>query len=68
MADADIEEVLVSDKISFGQKNYKHFIGYLYNCNKVKRLNIMLPKTRPYVKSYDGQTKWTFFWLKMMNY
>ena len=29
--DVDIEKVLVSSKISFGEKNYKHFIGYLYN-------------------------------------
>ena len=31
-----------------------YFIGYLYNGNKVKPLNIMLPKTRAYVKIYDG--------------
>ena len=31
------------------------------NVNKVKPLNIMLPKTRVYVKSYDGQTKWFYF-------
>ena len=43
--------------ISFDEKNYKYFIGYLYNCNKVKTLNIMLPKTDAYVKCYDGQTK-----------
>ena len=29
--DVDIEKVLVSNKISFGEKNYKYFIGYLYN-------------------------------------
>ena len=28
--------VLVSNKISFGEKNYKYLIGYLYNGNKVK--------------------------------
>ena len=27
----DIEKVLASDKIYFGEKNYKHFIGYSYN-------------------------------------
>ena len=59
--DVDIEKVLVSNKISFGGKNYKCFIGYLYNCNKVKLLNIMLPKTSAYVKRYDGQTKWMYF-------
>ena len=42
--DVDIEEVLVSKNISFGEKNYKYFIGYLYNGNKVKPLNIMLSK------------------------
>ena len=29
--DVDIEKVLVSNKISFGGKNYKHFIVYLYS-------------------------------------
>ena len=55
--DVDTEKVLVSKKISSGEKNYKYFIGYLYNDHKVKPLHIMLPKTSAYVKSYDGQTK-----------
>ena len=59
MGDIDIEKV--SNKISFGEKNYKYFIGYLYNGNKVKPLNIMLSKTSSYVKSYDGHTKWMSF-------
>ena len=42
-------------------KNYKHFIGYLYDNHKVKALHIMLPKTTAYLKSYDGQTKWMYF-------
>ena len=57
----DIAKVLVSNKITFGEKNYKYFIGYLYNDDKVKPLDIMLPKTSAYVKSYDGQTKWMYF-------
>ena len=57
----DIEKVLVSKKISFGEKNSKYFIGYLYKDHKVKSLYIMLPKTSAYVKSYDGQTKWMYF-------
>ena len=59
--DADIEKVLVSNKISFSEKNYKYFTDYLYNDHKVKPLHIMLPKRNPYVKSFDGQTKWTYF-------
>ena len=57
LKDVDTEKVLVSKKISSGEKNYKYFIGYLYNDQKVKLLQIMLPKTSAYVKSYDGQTK-----------
>ena len=33
------------------KKNYKYFIGYFYDGNKVKPLNIMIPKTSAYVKS-----------------
>ena len=35
----DIENVLVSNKTSFSEKNYKYFLGYLYNDNKVKPLH-----------------------------
>ena len=61
LRDGDVEKVLVSNKISFGEKNYKYFIGYLYNNSKVKPLHIMVPKTNAYVKSYVGQTKWMYF-------
>ena len=52
--EVDIDKLLVSNKISFGEKNYEYFIGYLYNDNKVKPLHIMLPKTSAYIKSYDA--------------
>ena len=54
----------MSNKISFGKENYKYLIGYLYNDHKVKPLHIMLPKTSAYVKSYDGQTKWMYFFIE----
>ena len=41
--DVDIDKVLESNKIFLVKKTYKHFIGYLYNDNKVKSLHIMLP-------------------------
>ena len=63
----DIEKVLVFSTIFFGEKNYKYFIEYLYSYNKVKPLDIMLPKTSAYVNSYEGQTK-CIFWLKIMIY
>ena len=61
VGDFDIEKVLVSKKISFGEKNYKDFIGCLYDNHKVKPLHIIFPKTTSYVKPYDGQTKWMCF-------
>ena len=48
---------LTPNKFTFGEKNYKYFDRYLDSDHKVKPLNIMLPKTSDYVKSYEGQTK-----------
>ena len=66
--DVDIEKVLVSTKICFDEKSYKYFIGYLYKGKKINSLNIMLPKTRAHVKSYDGQTKWMYFLIEDVTY
>ena len=63
---SDVEKV--SNKILFGDKNCKYFIGYFYYDNKVKPLNIMIPKTNAYVKSYDGQTKWIYFLIEDDDY
>ena len=52
--------LIVSNKIFFGEKIYKYFIGYLYSYHKVKSLHIMLPKTSAYVK-VNGQTNWMYF-------
>ena len=59
-----ILKVLASNKTPFGEKNYKYFIGYLYNDHKVKLLHIVLPKTSAYVKRCDGQTKWMHVLIK----
>ena len=61
LENVDFEKVLVSNKISSGEKIYKYFTGYLYNDYKVKPLYIMVPKTSSYVKGYDGQTKCMYF-------
>ena len=53
LRDVDIKEALVTNKISFGGKNYKYFIGYLYDNHKVEPLHIMLPKSTTCVKSFD---------------
>ena len=59
--DVDIEKVLLSNKISSSEKNYKYFIDSLYHDYKVNPLQIMLPRLSAYVKRYDGQTKWMYF-------
>ena len=64
LEDVDIEKVLVSHKISFGEKCNKYFIGYLYNDHKIKPLHIMLPKTSASVESFDVQTKGMYFLIK----
>ena len=46
LEDVDINNVLVSNKISFGDKTYKYFIVYLYDDYKMKLLHI----TSKYVK------------------
>ena len=67
LKDVDIAKVLVFNNISFGEKNYKYFIGYSHNNHKVKPLHIMLPKTSAYVKSVDGRTRWMHFLMEDDN-
>ena len=42
-----IENVLVSNQVSSGEKNYAYFIGYLRDDYEIKQLHIMLPKKQP---------------------
>ena len=60
--DIVIDDILVSSKISYGEKNYKYVIGYLFGDYETKPLHVELPKTSPYIKRYDGQTKWICLW------
>ena len=54
----DIENLLVSSKIFFCERISKFFIGCFYDDSKINPLDVMLPI---YVKHYDGQTKWMYF-------
>ena len=60
LKDVDIQKVLISNKISSGEKK-QYSIGYLYNDHIVKLVHIMLSETSTYGKSYGGQTKWMYF-------
>ena len=61
ISEVDIDNVLVSNKSYYGEKNYKYFIGYFCGDYKINLLSIMLPRTRAYVKSSDCQIKWMSF-------
>ena len=56
--DLDIENVLVSNKISSGKKAVNTLLINLHDDYKTKPLHITLPKTSAYVKRYDGKTKY----------
>ena len=52
MDDVNIDKILISNKVSFGKKGYKYFIGYKDNNNdyEINPLYVMLPKIMGYVK------------------
>ena len=53
LKDVDVEKVLlVSTKIFSRERNYKYFIGRMYD-DQDKSLHIILLKTGAYVKHYD---------------
>ena len=54
----------VSHLVSSSKKNYNYFIDYKDHDHKIKPLRIVLPKMSAYVKSYDGETKWMYFFIK----
>ena len=47
--DVDIDKILISNKTSSGEKNYKRFIGYLDDDYKIISLHIMIPKMSTYI-------------------
>ena len=55
LKDVDIQKVLVSNKISSGEKYYEYFIGYMHNDYKAVTYNAS--KKSAYVKGQNGQTK-----------
>ena len=55
------DNILTSNKIFSGERNYKYFIGYINGYYKFKPFHIMVPKTNTYLKCYDGETKWMHF-------
>ena len=54
----DTNIILISNKISSGEKNYKYFVGWINDDYNIKPIWIMLPKTSVYLKSYNAETIW----------
>ena len=50
--DVDINKIIVSNRVSFGKKGFKYFIGYKDN-KKARPLYIMLPKVSAYKRNFD---------------
>ena len=49
---ADIDKIIVSNKVPFGKKGFKNFIGYK-DAKKNKPLCVFLPKMTAYRKDFD---------------
>ena len=57
----DINKIVVSNKVSFGKKSFKHFIGY--KDTEIRFLCIFLPKLSAYRRDFD-ETKYVSFLIK----
>ena len=57
----DINKIVVSNKVSFGKKGFKYFIGY--KDAKIRPLCIFLPKMSAYRRDFD-ETKYMSFLIK----
>ena len=57
----DIDKIVVSNKVSFGEKGFKYFIGY--KDAKIRLLYIFPPKMSAYRRDFD-ETKYMFLLIK----
>ena len=58
----DTNKIVVSNKVSFGKKGFKYFIGY-NDINKINPLCIFLPKMSAFGGDFD-ETKYISFLIK----
>ena len=64
LEDAHIEKIQVTSMVFSGGKKFKYFISYEDDNHKIKPLRLMFPKTTAYVKNYDGETKWMYYFIE----
>ena len=62
MKNIDINKIAVSNKIFFGKKGLRYFVGYK-DSKKIRPLCIFLPKMTAYRKDFD-QAKFMSFLIK----
>ena len=62
IGDVDINKIIVSNKVPFGKKGFKYFIGYKDE-RKVRPLCMILPKMTAYRRDSD-ETKYMSFLIK----
>ena len=58
----DINKIVVSNKVCYGKKGFKYFIGYKDH-KKIRLLCIFLPKMSAYRRDFD-ETKYISFLIK----
>ena len=58
----DISKTVVSNKVSFGKKDFKYFTGYK-DAKIIKSLCIFLPKMNAYSRDFE-KTKYMLFLIK----
>ena len=61
-----INEIVVSNKVSFSKRGFKYFIGYK-DAKKIRPLHIFLPKMSVHRRDFD-ETKYMSFLIKVLNY
>ena len=59
MKSVDIDKIVVSNKVPFGEKEFKYFIGYR-DTKKTRPLCTFLPKMNAHRKDFD-ETKYISF-------
>ena len=60
--DIDINEIVATNKFSFGKQDFKSFIGYKDN-KEIRPLCIFFPEMSIY-KRYSNKTKYMYFMIK----
>ena len=54
----DVNKIVLSNKVSFGKKGFRYFIGYK-DAKKIRLLYIFLPKITAYRRDF-GETKYIY--------